>query len=110
MKKQDQFLRRTFTTLTNVLSTSELQRPLAKHNYDLPKIREGMRLHDTVEDLILRLERAQEAQPQTTQLQEAKAELRIWMRQFDEVAQVAFEDQPQRLEALEQGVHEISLA
>ena len=109
MKKQDPFLQRTFTTLTNVLSTPELQRPLAKHNYDLPKIREGMRLHDTVEDLALRLEREQEAQHQTAQLQKAQAELRTWMRQFDEVAQVAFEDQPQR-EALEQGVHEISLA
>lgn len=102
MKKQDPFLQRTFTTLTNVLSTPELQRPLAKHNYDLPKIREGMRLHDTVEDLTLRLEREQEAQPQTTQLQEAQAELHAWMRQFDMTTQLVFNHQPQQLEALGQ--------
>ena len=102
MKKQDPFLQRTFTTLTNVLSTPELQRPLAKHNYDLPKIREGMRLHDTVEDLTLRLEREQEAQHQTTQLQEAQAELRTWMQHFDMTTQLVFNHQPQQFEALGQ--------
>ena len=105
MKKQDQFLQRTFTTLTNVLSTPELQATLAKHTYDLPKIREGMRLHDTVEDLMLRLEREQEAQYETTQLQEAKAELRTWMQHFDMTTQLAFDNQAQQLEALGQETH-----
>ena len=105
MEKQDQFLRRTSVTLIKVLSTPTLQAALAEHTYDLPKIREGMRLHDTVEDLTLRSERAQAAQHQTSQLlREAKAELHAWMCHFDKVARLAFNNQPQQLEALGQDV------
>lgn len=91
MEKQDVFLHRTYVALTNVLNSPELLVIMAQYSFDEKKIREGLKMHGTVDTLTLQREQAQSAQYQATQLlTQAKEDLLNLFRKHLETARLAY--------------------
>lgn len=74
---------------------------MAKYHVPQKELAQSAKLRQRVQE-VLALQKKTMSQPQqlTQARQQALTELQTWMRRFDKTAQLAFDDQPQQLEAL----------